>query len=203
MQGTFCALIASVVVVTALAPHTAHAGDPTQPHPHKGVLVRYVEPPPRVLSVDELTRLQKGEDLVHATADVVWSVISNFTSLPKHVEEVKAATVLGHAGDHTLVKMTVGSMGIMLDEYVDHDYHPATHWGTWTLDYSKRSDFDDSVGFWRVTNGPTPETAIVEYSAEVRAMSWAPGFVQDMINDKAMRTTPAWVKKWSETRTAP
>ena len=50
-------------------------------------------------------------------------------------------------------------MGIGIDYYIEHIIHTDEGWVTWTLDYSRKSDLDDSVGYWRVTARPPSPAA--------------------------------------------
>ncbi len=207
--------IRSALIMSLLVSSTLWAGDVTQAHPHRGVLRAYSAPPPLRLSADEANRVAAGEDVIRpfgggdarpaivfrvkAPPERVWRVVSDFKALSRYIDEVKRVEILRRDGEHTIAKLEMGQMGISMEEFVDYRFRDAERWGTWTLDYSKRSDLDDSVGFWRVTPGEHDGESIVEYSAEVRAMPWAPGFVQEIINDKAMRSTPGWVRRYSET----
>jgi hypothetical protein len=70
---------------------------------------------------------------------------------------------------------------------------------TWTLDYSRSSELDDSVGFWYVAKHPTkPNWTRLYYSVEIRVASWVPSFVENYLSKKGLVTATAWVKKESE-----
>jgi hypothetical protein len=74
---------------------------------------------------------------------------------------------------------------------------------TWTLDYSRSSDLDDSVGFWRVTPVEgAPDRAQVEYSVDIAISSWVPGFVRNLLVDDGLKQATSWVKVQSEKRYA-
>ena len=70
---------------------------------------------------------------------------------------------------------------------------------TWTLDYSKESELDDSVGYWVVKPHPkTPGWSRVFYSVRVQTSSFMPGFIEDMIARRGLVTATAWVKREAE-----
>lgn len=205
-------LCAAAFVVGAFA-SDAHAGDVNAPHPHQGVLAQYSPRAPLSLTAAERTKLNAGEVLerpfsakdarptlvflVKASPATTWKVVTDVRRLPTYVEEVKKVEIVSSSGTHIIAKLTMGQMGFSAEEFCDYDFRPERE-GTWHLDYSKRSDLDDSVGFWRVTAGDADGTAIVEYSADVKPMSWAPGFFAAIINDKALHAVPAWVRQYSE-----
>ena len=218
MRGARYLLAAGAVSAALLVSTAARAGDPLLPHEHKGVLKPFAARPPLVVTdADTQTLHARGivrqpfsaTDArallvfeVNAPPDIVWAVITDLKAMPSYVEEIKAVDVLTKSGDHTVAKLALGQMGVSLEEFVDYDFHNSARQGTWTLDYSKRSDIDDSVGFWRVTPSSTNGASIVEYAAEVRAMAWMPGFFQSVINDKALAATPGWVRDFSARRAA-
>ncbi|CAM9519669.1 unnamed protein product [Laminaria digitata] len=100
----------------------------------------------------------------------------------------------------TNLKLNV--FGVKLDNFFHHSYFPALSSMTWTLDYTKRSTLDDSVGFWHVAPRPGKEQqddwSRVYYSVQVRIPSWVPGIVIGYLNKKAIREATTWVKRESE-----
>lgn len=71
---------------------------------------------------------------------------------------------------------------------------------TWTLDYTKESDFDDSCGYWFILPHPDDpeERTRLYYSVQVSMFDWVPKFVVDFMSSKALTDATAWVKKYSE-----
>ena len=85
--------------------------------------------------------------------------------------------------------------------FVKHLYYPALNSLTWTLDYSKKIDFDDSVGYWYVV--PHPDRlgwSRVYYSVAVNMYDWVPKTVVNFMSTKALTDATAWVKKFSEAK---
>jgi len=67
---------------------------------------------------------------------------------------------------------------------------------TWTLDYSKRSEVKDSLGFWYVTL-VSPTRVRVYYSVRMAVFDWVPRKVVDVIRGKALEEATTWVAEWS------
>lgn len=96
-------------------------------------------------------------------------------------------------------RMKVGFPMVKLQFYVKHEYDPKLSSMTWTLDYTKKSDFDDSCGYWFVV--PHPENtnwSRVYYSVQVSMFDWVPSFVVSFMSSKALTEATGWVKKYSE-----
>jgi hypothetical protein len=96
-------------------------------------------------------------------------------------------------------RMKVGFPMVKLQFFVKHEYQPKLNSLTWTLDYSKKSDFDDSCGYWFVVPHPdNPNWTRVYYSVEVSMFDWVPKFVVQFMSNKALTDATGWVKKFSE-----
>ena len=96
-------------------------------------------------------------------------------------------------------RMKVGFPVLKLEFFVKHFYYPSLNSLTWTLDYTKNSDFNDSCGYWYVITHPeNPEWSRIFYSVEVSMFDWVPKFVVDFMSTKALTDATAWVKKFSE-----
>lgn len=147
---------------------------------------------------------------VHAPTDVVWGRILDYDNyskmVPKTVEsknykidKVKP-TKKNPLSEIIFTRMKVGFPMLRLEFFVKHLYYPSLNSLTWTLDYTKTSDFDDSCGYWYII--PHPERpknwSRVYYSVEVSMFDWVPKFVLDFLSTKALVDATAWVKKFSE-----
>lgn len=88
-----------------------------------------------------------------------------------------------------------------MEFFIRHQYYPSKNSLTWTLDYSRQSDIDDSCGFWYVIPHPSkPNWTRVYYSVEVSMFDWVPKVVIDILSKKALTEATGWVKKHSEVR---
>merc|ERR1719375_2296644 len=97
--------------------------------------------------------------------------------------------------------MKVGFPMLKLEFFVRHFLYLQHHNSlTWTLDYSKESDFDDSMGYWYIVPHPDhpDEKTRLFYSVGVSMFDWVPKFVVDFMSSKALTDATAWVKKYSE-----
>lgn len=212
-------LLALAVAALLLGAGAAFAADTTKPHPHKGVLKPYPRPPPPlVLSPKEKALIEaekpamrqaeegaggRGMAIFHVNAspDIVWATINDFASYPKWIKEVKKCQVYKKDGGKIDVEFKIESFPVEITYFIHHEYDMANRWGTWTLDYSRESDLDDSVGFWRVnTVEGKPNESVVEYSVDIAIKGWVPGFIRKMLVDDGLKTATSWVKVQSEKR---
>lgn len=206
---------ALLALILALVP--ANAADPNQPHPHQGALRPYPSPPPPIrLSEGEEVAFQSGRPvftltdggstgrgaavfLVKAPPEKVWKVLRSFGSYPKWVDGVSACEVYRTEGNHIYVRFLVEKMGVSVEYFVKHNFPRGAEWGTWTLDYSRQSDLDDSVGMWRVTPLPNdPTRSRVEYSVDLKVSGWVPSFIRGLLVDEGLESATLWVKEQSE-----
>ncbi len=203
----------SLVLVLA----AALAGDATLPHEHTGVVTAYKGAPAAVgLTASEIAKLEAGEVVlkqqqvgsggrgiavfdIAATPAKIWSKIVDYGNYPKMVDKVEECGNYKVSGSEIYTRFLLGVMGFDVEYFIHHTYRPDQGYLTWTLDYSRRSDLDDSVGYWRVTElSPSPTRSRLEYSVDIRFKGYIPGFVQDMIAKKGLTDAATWVKRESE-----
>lgn len=214
MKRSFCAIFSLFTLLAA----PALAADATQPHPHHGVLPKFGGVPALPsLSADDLATLAKGEPVlkqaknadgsgrgiavqdVHAAPDRIWSRITSFAQYPKWVEGVYECGVYEKANDKIKARFVIGAMMVKEEYFIEHTFRPDQHYLSWTLDYARLSDLDDSVGYWRVEPLPEkPGYSRVYYSVQVKLSSWVPSFVEDMLSKSGLTKATAWVKRESE-----
>jgi hypothetical protein len=132
---------------------------------------------------------------VQAPTDVVWGKILDFNCYvkmaPKTAEsEIYRTENLPYGQKRIWVRMKVGHPMLKLQYFVKHLYEPKKDSLTWTLDYSKKSDFDDSAGHWYIAKHPDrPDHTRVHYSVEVSMFPWVPQFVMDIMSKQALTGT--------------
>lgn len=190
-----------------------------QRHEHNGILQPYDAAPPEiVLDQGDEQLLEKGGAVskqlnipqgkrgvivirVNAPAEVIWPVISDFDSYPEWIKSMQTTEIYRREDNHIFVKFVAKHwLAGRVTWYVDHDYPRGDRdWGTWKLDYSYRSDLDDSVGFWRVkpVTGQAEKSDVI-YSADLRLKGWVPAFVESAIIKKELKAATQWVKEQSE-----
>ena len=72
---------------------------------------------------------------------------------------------------------------------------------TWTLDYDKLRDLDESVGYWAVLPHPSqPEQSRVFYSIDMKTRGWTPDFIRRRVAREGLEEATGWVKTESEKR---
>lgn len=200
----------------------------TEPHDHNGVVKPFSPGDPKIplnkkaLSIllsnkPYQTQIQSGaggrglvvQD-VNAPKDIVWGRILDYDSyskmVPKTIEsknykvENKKPSKKNPLSQIIYTRMKVGFPVLKLEFFIKHLYYPEMNSLTWTLDYSKKSDFNDSCGFWFVIphpDDPHNKTRLF-YSVEVSMFDWVPKFVVDFMSTKALTDATTWVKKYSE-----
>lgn len=212
-------LLALWLAVTALRP--ALAADATKPHAHTGILAPYDGPPPKIpLTEADLAKLAEGKPVmkqtqtasgdsaagrgvavqdIHAEPAVIWSRINDYAAYPQMVDNVKQCSVYERSGEHVKVHFIIGAPMISIEYFIDHIYKPDQGYMTWRLDYSRASDFDDTVGFWRVEPlGDKPGWSRVFYSVDLKAAGWVPAPIEHAFASMGLGKATSWVKRESE-----
>jgi len=201
-----------------------------EPHPHRGKTEPFdISDLPGIIpdvTVDEeaqtilasgkqyQTKLRKGQygqgivvQDIQAPTVIVWDTILDFDNykemVPKTIEsEIYQMEELPGGQKRILVRMVVGWPLIKFEVFFDHIYDAGNNALTWTLDYDRKSGFDDSVGFWYVLPHPQhPEgRSRVFYSVQGSMFAWVPGFVVDFMSKQALTDATEWVKEYSESK---
>jgi hypothetical protein len=96
-------------------------------------------------------------------------------------------------------RYVVSAMGIKKEYFVEHTFEPYKSCMTFCLDYSKESDFDDSVGYWYVGDHPSDkDKSRVYYSCRLKLRGWVPGPVKNYLMKTAVKQATLWVAKESK-----
>lgn len=202
-----------------LVAFTAFAADATVAHPHRGVVTAYHGAPPAVaLSAADLSTLASGSVLlkqqqvasggrgvammdIKAAPAQIWSKILDYGHYPQMVDRVSECGNYRVSGEHIFTRFVLSVLGTEVEYFIDHTSRPHLGYLTWTLDYARKSDLDDSVGYWRVTpQASSPAVTRLEYSVDIRFTGYVPGFVAEMISKKGLTDATSWVKRESERR---
>jgi len=198
-----------------------------QPHFHRGVLKPYALGPPDILlsaqdernlrmgravsqalaAEDDTRRLIMVQD-IQAPCDFVLSRIMDLDNYDRMVSGVDSCVRYASFDDGKTqtVKSTydISAVGLKFRYYVKHTYDPSQRCMVFSLDYDRRSDFDDSVGYWYVQ--PATRTSCrVFYSCECKLRGWVPGPVLNMLQKEALKKATCWVneeslKEWHASR---
>ena len=162
----FTIICASVAVATA--------SDPNLPHYHRGKLSQYEIGPPSIrLSADDEDKLRRGETLqqamvqedgiarrllmvkdIPAPPDVVAGRIIDIDAYPRMVkgcDRTSSYETSSISGVRTIkTRYDIHALHMKFTYYMVHMWDPAKRCMTFQLDYDRRSDIDDSVGYWFV-----------------------------------------------------
>lgn len=210
------------VLILVLVLLFVKCADKNKPHTHNGILVPYDNKHIAYkITLEENKKLNSGEPVtinvrdgssgrgiviqdVNATPDIVMGRIRDLKNYPKMVAAVKSLDIYeSQKFDNGTVKegaqFKVGVSLMTFTYFLKLTYEPKYHTLTWTLDYSKYSDFDDNTGHWQVVPHPSkPGWSRVLYSTEVKLFKWIPEFVITFLTKTALMEANAWVKKESE-----
>ncbi len=208
----------AMLVLILACPVAALAADASQPHEHQGVLTPYTGTPPSIeLSEGDLARLEKGKAVmvpvqdgdtggrgmavqdVAATPAQVWSRIVAYDRYPDWVRYVAECEVYEEQGRHIKTRFVLKGLGFSYEYFIDHTYRPDRGYMTWTLDYDRQSDLDDSVGYWFVEPHPTRQGwTRLYYSVELTLKKQMPEFIVEIATKKGLKEATGWVKREAE-----
>ena len=194
--------------------------DPTQPHMHQGVFRRLKIGPPKnaglkppsaklltekvgaVIPLKVSAQSPKGSmrctsiQDVRVPASAVWDLLLDFPNYPRFVKGINTCkpysrrrTVTGGKIVNAKYTVNVGP-AFKINYYLEHQYEPLKNCMTWHLDYSRRSDLFDSVGYWYV-EPRGPELSRVYYTTDSLLPSWIPTPVRKAATRIAMQAATA------------
>lgn len=190
-------------------------------HGHDGIISPYDgEPPAVILNSTEQASIEQGVPVykelairgakrgvavfrVNARADTVWAVIKDFELYPQWISDLQETEIYRRENGYVYVRFRASHWLRSSTVWYARHYYPSgdENWGTWTLDYNRRSDLDDSVGFWRVLPVETePEKSDVVYSASLKLKGWVAGFLESSLVRKGLKQATQWVKQQAEAR---
>ena len=197
----------------------AWAADASKAHPHAGILKPYPSKPDiPTLTAADLARLADGKSVqkqikkdgesggrglavqdVHASPEQIWNRILSLEKYPEWVSNVTETETYEKQNGHVKARFVLSATVMSVEYFIDHTYYPEANYLTWTLDYSRESDLDDSVGFWYVQPlAEKPGWSRLYYSVDVKLKGWVPGFIENMIAKSGLTKATAWVKLESE-----
>lgn len=192
----------------------AIAADPDKPHPHQGVAQKFTNPQKSTFTAEEEATLASGSPIykqvrlesggrgvaifdVQASTDKVWQTIGSFERYPDWIDALKDCEVYKRDGSHIYARFKLGMSAMGAEYYIDHTLNKAQGHMTWTLDYSRESDLNDSTGYWLVYPSGRDGFTRVEYTVDVRVGS-LPKFIEDMVAKKGIKDATTWLKRESE-----
>lgn len=98
-------------------------------------------------------------------------------------------------------KYSIHALHMRFNYFMVHEWAPDEGCMVFYLDYDKRSDMDDSVGYWYLQS-MGPERCRVYYSCVTRLRTWVPGPVYKLLTKTACKQATVWidhesVKAWA------
>ena len=135
---------------------------------------------------------------IKAPPHVIWSTILDYSQYKNRVKNVKSCAVYKRSGDDIYVDMQSSVFGFGFGLYTRNTVRKDQGYMAWTLDYDRKSDVEDMVGYWRVEPiQASPPITKLEYSTQIK-MRGVPGFIVNYLTKDSLREGTAWVKKHSE-----
>ncbi len=212
LVGLHMLLSAGIVLpIDAQAEPTYSRDDTLNPYPGT--------PPEVELTNAETAALESGEPVftrvktangersaivfrVGAPQHLIWSVITTFSAYPKWIDGLAETEVYRREGSEVFVRFRTEQAFVgSYTYYVQHRLSLDESWITWQLDNNRKSDLDDTVGFWRITPVPGDlRQSDVTYSTEVRLKGWFARFFNRMLVNNTLRRASSWVKTQAELR---
>lgn len=207
-----------IVVSLIVNSPAALAASADEPHGHRGLLTPITSSPtPVVLTAAERASLEagkyverhsKGEDggsgvaiqYINASPEVIWQTILNYPRYKDWVKNVVNVSVYKRDGDDLYVDMQTSVFGFKSRVFTKNIVRKAEGYMAWTLDYDRKSDVSDLVGYWRVVpvDGMEGVTRL-EHSNSI-VLKGVPGFLVNYMTRDALSEGTAWVKREAEKR---
>ena len=211
-------LIAAAAALLAVAGAPAFAASADEPHPHRGVLPPIASAPTAVvLTAEEREQLKRGEHVerhtkseqggsgvavqyINASPEVIWATILSYHRYTDWVKNVVGCSVYRKEGTTLYVDMETSLIGFRNRVFTKNAVRKDQGYMSWTLDYDRKSDVNDLVGYWRVqpVEG-MPGVTRLEHSNSI-SIRGVPGFLVNYMTRDALSDGTAWVKREAERR---
>ena len=89
------------------------------------------------------------------------------------------------SGDQLYVDMQMSVVGIKKGIYTINTVKRDEGWMAWTLDYSRKSDVQDMIGYWRVEQvSSNPPRTRLDYSTQMKARG-VPNWLVKLLTKKS------------------
>ena len=211
-------LIAAAAALLTAAAIPAFAASVDEPHAHRGVLPPVRSAPDAVvLTSAERKRLERGEHVerhtksdqggsgvaiqyINARPETIWATILAYPRYTDWVKNVVGCSVYRKEGTTLYVDMETSLLGFRTRVFTKNDVRKDQGYMSWTLDYDRKSDVNDLVGYWRVqpVEG-MPGVTRLEHSNSI-SIRGVPGFLVNYMTRDALSDGTDWVKREAERR---
>jgi ribosome-associated toxin RatA of RatAB toxin-antitoxin module len=215
-QRTLFAFIA--LLFALIAPHPAVAASATEPQGHRGILTPITSAPTGVvLTPQERNQLESGKHVerhvksdgggsgiavqyIRATPEQIWATILSYHRYKSWVKNVVDCSIYRREGNVIFIDMQTSILGFRSQIFTKNTVQKAEGYMAWTLDYDRKSDVNDLVGYWRVQPVDNqPGVTRLEHSNSI-SMRGVPGFLVNYMTRDALAEGTAWVKREAEKR---
>ena len=219
MFSQFSTLFAIISIILSLF-STAQAASADKPHGHQGIITPISSAPAAVkLSSEELQVLASGKHVerhtkdenggsgvaiqyIQATPEDIWATILSYHRYKSWVKNVVHCSLYGKEGNDLYVDMQTSILGLKSQIFTKNTVRKDLGYMAWTLDYNRKSDVNDLVGYWRVEPVEGMEgTTKLEHSNTVM-IKGVPGFLVNYMTRDALSEGTSWVKREAEKRRA-
>ena len=215
-------LLAFIWVLSVMGSLCAEAGAASadQPHGHQGILTPITTAPTAVVLTDEeratlvagkhIERHTKSESggsgiavqYINASPADIWVTILSYHRYKGWVKNVVDCSVYRKEGDELYVDMQTSILGFKSRIFTKNTVRKDLGYMSWNLDYDRKSDVNDLVGYWRVEPvQERPGTTRLEHSNSVM-IKGVPGFLVNYMTRDALSEGTGWVKREAEKRSA-
>ena len=210
-------IIASAIWL-AMSPLSSHAASTDQPQGHRGILPPITSAPTAVKLTDaERTKLESGKHIerhskneqggsgiavqyVNASPEAIWATILSYHRYKSWVKNVVGCSLYKREGNVLYVDMETSLLGFKSRVFTKNTVLKEQGYMSWTLDYDRKSDVNDLVGYWRVQPVENrPGVTRLEHSNSI-SIRGVPGFLVNYMTKDALSEGTAWVKREAEKR---
>jgi len=210
----------AVVSIMVFLCSPAKAASADEPHGHQGILKPISSAPPAVaLTTEERGILASGKHVerhtksenggsgvaiqyIQASPTDIWATILSYHRYKGWVKNVVACSVYRKDGHDLYVDMQTSILGFKSQIFTKNTVRKDLGYMAWTLDYDRKSDVNDLVGYWRVESVEgQPGTSRLEHSNSVM-IKGVPGFLVNYMTKDALSEGTSWVKREAEKRSS-
>ena len=139
---------------------------------------------------------------IKASPADIWATILSYHRYKSWVKNVVHCAVYNKEGNDLYVDMQTSILGFKSRIFTKNTVRKDLGYMAWTLDYSRKSDVNDLVGYWRVEPvADLPGTTKLEHSNSVM-IKGLPGFLVTYMTRDALSEGTSWVKREAEKRSA-
>ncbi len=208
------------IILTLCSPSTVQAASADKPHGHTGIItpissapdaVRLTEEERQILAsgkhVERHTKNETGGSgvaiqYIKASPADIWATILSYHRYKSWVKNVVHCAVYKKEGNDLYVDMQTSILGLKSQIFTKNTVRKDLGYMAWTLDYDRKSDVNDLVGYWRVEPvAELPGMTKLEHSNTVM-IKGVPGFLVNYMTRDALSEGTSWVKREAEKRSA-